>query len=796
MRQRLTIRAYSYLGVLVVCLVAAVGPSTLAEDATADNGGGFVDIEGNVHEENIKYIVNRGLTVGCDRNGPRYCPDRTVTRAEIATFLARALRLDTNLPFMGVYADVVEGAWYTRFVEAMGSYGLADTEVSGSYRPNDPMLRSEMAIFLQKAFRLPLPEEMTASSFQDIPANAPYGQEAEAILKAGITRGCGTDPLRYCPADTVERDTMASFLARALRASDLEKVLALAPDRETFQTISVGEDTWKVWVCKDAAIREDPVVYLNREIASYYYWLSGGKYRMRFQYGVDPSPAVTAVLENCDSREHLKPTPEGANVFIGGDLWTIGPGVVGVGRPSFDPQSQAFSRNVWMDKRAMYDTTGYIHEIGHTWGWPHNLKEVGASQALYTRMDIMASDREVMGTNAHNLFQLGWIDPDDVAHHPGGSVTYTIAPPHSEAGINLLMLPVAPGRLISIGARAREGFDANIYAEGVELYDIAFCGGPPGCKQVFLPPGAPSSEAVVLDVGESWTARIPTIRQGRDSQTEYIVSVLDRKNSVFTIKVEETSMVDGFSSIGVGRNGVCGLLNSGTVQCWDWRGVDPPPKGAFTSLSVGHAACGIRVDGSIECWGRGSDGTAPPEGEFTTLSVNGYHACGLLIDGTVKCWGSDHNLKPMIQAPGGGFISVSAGWSHACGIGVDRRIRCWGGNYAGETSPPDGRFLSVSGGGFFSCGLRPDNSVTCWGSNENGKSRPPAGHFKSIGTGWNHACGIRANGAVECWGTNDHGEATSPGGVFLAISVGDARTCGLRPDLTVECWGRNRLAER
>ena len=51
MRQRLTIRAYAYLGVLVVCLVAVVGPSTLAEDATADNGGGFVDIEGNVHEE-------------------------------------------------------------------------------------------------------------------------------------------------------------------------------------------------------------------------------------------------------------------------------------------------------------------------------------------------------------------------------------------------------------------------------------------------------------------------------------------------------------------------------------------------------------------------------------------------------------------------------------------------------------------------------------------------------------------------------------------------------------------------
>ena len=127
MRPQLTLQAFVYLGVLVVCLVA--GTSTLAQDATPDNGGGFVDIEGNVHEENIKYVVNRGITVGCERNGPRYCPNRPVTRAEIATFLARALRLDTDLPFLGVYSDV-EGAWYTPFVEAIGSHGLTDTEVS------------------------------------------------------------------------------------------------------------------------------------------------------------------------------------------------------------------------------------------------------------------------------------------------------------------------------------------------------------------------------------------------------------------------------------------------------------------------------------------------------------------------------------------------------------------------------------------------------------------------------------------------------------------------------------------
>ena len=81
----------------------------------------------------------------------------------------------------------------------MGAYGLTDTQVSGSYRPDDYMLRSEMAIFLTKAFRLSSTKDASASSFQDITADAGYAGAAEAILEAGITHGCGEDPLLYCP---------------------------------------------------------------------------------------------------------------------------------------------------------------------------------------------------------------------------------------------------------------------------------------------------------------------------------------------------------------------------------------------------------------------------------------------------------------------------------------------------------------------------------------------------------------------------------------------------------------------
>ena len=785
-------RRYGWFGVLMAVLVV-VSPQVFAQDAPpAGNGGGFVDIEGNTHEENIRFIVNRGVTVGCDLEGPRYCPDDPVTRAEMAAFLTRALRLDASSPFLGVYADVAEGTWYAPFVEALGAYGLTDTQVSGDYRPGDAMLRSEMAIFLQKAFRLPLPTE-TSESFGDIPADAAYARAADAVLEAGITRGCAVDALLFCPEDTVKRDTMASFLARAIQGGELRQALAFAPDRETLTSVGAGEDTWDVWICDNTPVEEDVVDYLNRVIGTYYEWLSGGDYQIRFQYGKDPSPSVTQVLDNCDNQKFAYSFPEGANIFIGGNLGGLG-NAAGAGGGWLNPYTNHYDRNVWADKGGVYDNVLYAHEMGHTFGWPHNLARK-SSDPLHTGMDIMASRDRLVGTNAHNLFHVGWLDPDQVKVHSTGTATYVIGPPHANTGVGLVMVPLSPDRLISLGARVRENHDRNITTQGVELYEIGFCDYGLGCKKVLLPPGTRGKEAVVLGVGDSWTATVvTTLTGGRPLPVDIDVSVTDQQNGSYTVVVNTTPVKAELSTIGVGLAGVCGLLTDGTVSCWDWWGGDRPPEHQFASLGVGYRVCGTGTGGAIECWGPSNYGTPAPEGQFNAVSLSGYHACGHRTDGTVACWGADNKRQPITETPSGEFLSVSAGWAHACGIRAGRTVECWGSNDAGESTPPSEELMSVSAGGFFSCGIRPDNTVACWGNNHNGKATAPEGAFAQVEAGWAHACGLRVDGAVVCWGNNGYGESASPQGVFTTIAVGNARTCGLRPDhTTVECWGRNRL---
>jgi S-layer homology domain len=59
----------------------------------------FIDDDGNVFEHDIDSIAAAGVTKGC--NPPandRFCPNRQVTRAEMATFIARALGLEATPP--------------------------------------------------------------------------------------------------------------------------------------------------------------------------------------------------------------------------------------------------------------------------------------------------------------------------------------------------------------------------------------------------------------------------------------------------------------------------------------------------------------------------------------------------------------------------------------------------------------------------------------------------------------------------------------------------------------------------
>ena len=69
-------------------------------------GDPFHDDDGNVHEEDIAAIAVAGITYGCGDG--RFCPDEPVTRAQMASFLVRALGLEPPAELPAIPTDVID----------------------------------------------------------------------------------------------------------------------------------------------------------------------------------------------------------------------------------------------------------------------------------------------------------------------------------------------------------------------------------------------------------------------------------------------------------------------------------------------------------------------------------------------------------------------------------------------------------------------------------------------------------------------------------------------------------------
>ena len=194
-------------------------PATAERPDGSLQPGRFSDDDGSVHEANIEVIAGLGVTVGCNPpENDRYCPHAVVTRAQMMAFLSRALGEIGEVEGAGVRAsDLPVDAWYFDDVQRMISLGVAGLQEDGTFRPLDPLTRLEMATLLVRAFPALAEVAEPVGTFSDVPARWNQAGAVEAILEAGVTAGCSTEPLSYCPHDPVTRDQMASFLVRALR---------------------------------------------------------------------------------------------------------------------------------------------------------------------------------------------------------------------------------------------------------------------------------------------------------------------------------------------------------------------------------------------------------------------------------------------------------------------------------------------------------------------------------------------------------------------------------------------------
>ena len=167
----------------------------------------------------IEAVAVAGITLGCGDGS--FCPERTLSRAEMAVFLSRAIHGGATVPPpTGTrFDDVPASYWAAGWIEQIAADGVTQgcSASPSLYCPESLVSRDEMAIFLLRARHggSYQPPPATGTRFTDVPATYWAAAWIEQLAAEGITNGCATN--QYCPERTLSRAEMAVFLARSFQ---------------------------------------------------------------------------------------------------------------------------------------------------------------------------------------------------------------------------------------------------------------------------------------------------------------------------------------------------------------------------------------------------------------------------------------------------------------------------------------------------------------------------------------------------------------------------------------------------
>ena len=148
----------------------------------------------------IERMFQLEVTQGCG-DGNRFCPDRVVTRAEMAVFLSRAYDLADG-PDPG-FADVPSEAWFAMDVARLTASGITKGCGEGTnFCPDQDTTRGQMATFLHRAENRGETEEPNPT-FTINPAMEGGGIIAATGDRGGGSQFCGirTDQTLTCWGD-------------------------------------------------------------------------------------------------------------------------------------------------------------------------------------------------------------------------------------------------------------------------------------------------------------------------------------------------------------------------------------------------------------------------------------------------------------------------------------------------------------------------------------------------------------------------------------------------------------------
>ena len=672
----------------------------------------------------IERMAELGVTRGC--GGTNFCPNDSVTRAQTAAFLSRAYNLGAG-PDPG-FSDVSSDAWYAPDVARLAASGITTGCGSGTkFCPNDSVTRAQMATFL---WRAELGKLWRADHFETLPTAADSRSAviiangwSPSYIGAAVPLASRLNaPVLYARPDSLG-DATIDALRRldpsrvilvggpdALSGSVEAEVRRVAPDAR-IQRLS-GTDSIDITAKANAIAPAGtwPVVIANPHdvgVAALFAASLGGSVLLSHQDTL--SDATVAAMRHLGdpSKVYIVGDTAAVDSIVDSEIVNL-ERIAGTDRvdtaakvalrlAEFRPNSPIVLAN-GESPADVAIAAPYAAVIHGTLllTYPDKLGDATttALEKLNAREIVLIGNTDTLPASIET--ELARQLPDAWMMRIAGIDRVDTA---AKAALDeqLRPSPVPPesiGDRISAGSRHSCGLLADLSVTCWGRHTDNELNAPKG-KFVHVSTRREFSCALRLDQTAAcwgkgvrlWVNEVPGGRfLSLDLRTQCGIRPGGRE-----------LCWGGYQGADANSGVYCIATGPSTRHCWGRYGADAnAPAGRFTQVAVGYGhSCGLQADGTISCWGINDRGQADaPAGSYTQIVAGTGFSCGLRRDRTITCWGDDSDERyPVANVPSGRFTEITASTgSNACGLLEDGTAKCWGVNGYGTATPPNLRF--------------------------------------------------------------------------------------------------------
>lgn len=185
-------------------------PVEIPEEPTGDLP--FIDVDPDSwYYGAVEYAYENGLMNGVAAD--QFAPQTTLTRAMMAAVLANLENGSANTS--GSFSDVADGAWYADAVNWAAENGIVNGYEDGTFRPDAPLTREQMAAFLYNYAAYKGYDVSATNDLAQFSDAAQVSSWAADVVKwavgADLLHGVGDDKL--APTGTATRAEVAAILA-------------------------------------------------------------------------------------------------------------------------------------------------------------------------------------------------------------------------------------------------------------------------------------------------------------------------------------------------------------------------------------------------------------------------------------------------------------------------------------------------------------------------------------------------------------------------------------------------------